>query len=1152
MGTNCHRLKMIVMDRKQRHQLVTKCNQVIKYDGRWFHMMVTFVSQCEKKALNRTRRVLDSFANRIGDNTWQTVITNEGLNAVKKLLRKTASKNTAVSCFWIRSRSRSELVWVVGNRDKFNNEGVVPVNLTSKSKEIQESFSMNTEIIALLASLAGFFHDIGKAMLLFQNKLDPDYCGKGYEPYRHEWVSLRLFQAFVNGRTDIEWLSNLEKLNNDAEEVVLSNLELLRDGLCENIKNPFEGLEPIAKIVAWLIVSHHRLPQFPNHQDNPPSLEQIDNWLYQCFEASWNSPQCLKQDWDKETIRNNWSFPYGTPFKSAYWQTEVSILAEKALKIEHFFIEDWFNQRYTAHLSRLSLMLSDHYYSSKTETTRKWQDRNYQAYANTGTDTETGKKYRKQKLDEHNIAVGIYAAKIARKLPALKKDLPSVKSNKLFSQPVDKKYKDDFGWQDHAFKTALSLCEDSQKYGFFGINMASTGKGKTRANARIMYGLSEEEQCRFNVALGLRTLTLQTGDALKNHLNLSYSELAVLIGSQAVKDLHQLSIETDQSDQQKQGSESAESLLKDEIQLHHQLPEYDGELSEWFEHDEKILKLIQAPVLVSTIDYLIPATDGLRGGRQIAPMLRLLSSDLVIDEPDDFCLEDLPALCRLVNWAGMLGSKVLLSTATLSPELALALFEAYQQGRKHYTQVNGEHGKTETIYCAWFDEFKKPVKHKISTSMDFDNAHQSFIDKRIENLNKQSCGLRKARIAPFYVEEAIQPSKVFCHNIYTAIHKLYQQNYAEHNSGKKVSIGLVRMANINPLVAVAKHLYAIKPENDTKIYYCVYHSQYPLALRSQIEEKLDRALIRHDEKQWWKESGIHDLIYSSNIKNHIFVVLATSVAEVGRDHDYDWAVVEPSSMRSIIQLAGRVQRHRNQAPKSENIVILDKNFKGLKGESPSYLQPGYESIKRRFFSPELTNLLEEEEYRSISAIPRIRKVSEIDVTKDNPPRFKRFNELEHIVQHIRLFGNNNEQNSAKLWWQYEATWCGEIQRIQPFRRSQMMDDYNLNQSYHRKMIWQKKQTGSYPAKYEPTHDITMLKPDDLTIATGNQSWFELSITDSIDYLMDKLSLSEDLAYKRFTYMQLRQDKTGGISRWYFHEKLGVFKELVKDEYSDDD
>jgi CRISPR-associated endonuclease/helicase Cas3 len=95
-------------------------------------MMVTFVSQCQKKALNRTRQVLDAFANRIGDNTWQTVITEDGLIAVKTLLRKTATKNTAVACHWQRSRSRSELVWIVGNRNAFNSAGIVPVNTTSK------------------------------------------------------------------------------------------------------------------------------------------------------------------------------------------------------------------------------------------------------------------------------------------------------------------------------------------------------------------------------------------------------------------------------------------------------------------------------------------------------------------------------------------------------------------------------------------------------------------------------------------------------------------------------------------------------------------------------------------------------------------------------------------------------------------------------------------------------------------------------------------------------------------------------------------------------------------------------------------------------------------------------------------------------------
>ena len=167
-------------------------------------MIVTFVSQCEKKALPRTRRVLDAFANRIGDNTWQTVITEDGLAAIKNLLRKTASKNTAVACHRIATRRRSELVWIVGNRRKFNEEGIVPVNYTTKelfmdlpletkmilanthgqplsqhlfavgylAYQIIENLKINNQNLAQSAFIAGILHDIGKLDPQFQQWLN--------------------------------------------------------------------------------------------------------------------------------------------------------------------------------------------------------------------------------------------------------------------------------------------------------------------------------------------------------------------------------------------------------------------------------------------------------------------------------------------------------------------------------------------------------------------------------------------------------------------------------------------------------------------------------------------------------------------------------------------------------------------------------------------------------------------------------------------------------------------------------------------------------------------------------------------------------------------------------------------------------------------
>ena len=63
--------------------------------------------------------------------------------------------------------------------------------------------------IQIAATLAALLHDLGKATGFFQNKLKTRTPSADH--YRHEWLSLRLFQAMIEGcRTDAEWLGRLK------------------------------------------------------------------------------------------------------------------------------------------------------------------------------------------------------------------------------------------------------------------------------------------------------------------------------------------------------------------------------------------------------------------------------------------------------------------------------------------------------------------------------------------------------------------------------------------------------------------------------------------------------------------------------------------------------------------------------------------------------------------------------------------------------------------------------------------------------------------------------------------------------------------------------------------------------------------------------
>lgn len=70
-------------------------------------MNVLIISRCTKNARDESCRIIDQFAERTGDAAWQTTMTMEGAITLRKLLRKTARRNTAVACHWLKKNGQS-------------------------------------------------------------------------------------------------------------------------------------------------------------------------------------------------------------------------------------------------------------------------------------------------------------------------------------------------------------------------------------------------------------------------------------------------------------------------------------------------------------------------------------------------------------------------------------------------------------------------------------------------------------------------------------------------------------------------------------------------------------------------------------------------------------------------------------------------------------------------------------------------------------------------------------------------------------------------------------------------------------------------------------------------------------------------------------
>ena len=1137
-------------------------------------MNVLLVSQCEKRALTETRRILDQFAERRGDRTWQTPITRAGLDTLRKLLRQTARKNTAVACHWIRGTDHSELLWIVGNARRFNAEGAVPTNTTGSDvlRRDDENDWHRAQDIRLLAQLAALLHDIGKASVAFQERLRDQRQERNL--YRHEWVSLRLFLAFVGPDDDATWLARLA-----SADQAFSGFEWTapgryqRDGVDPGIgRYPLRELAqraPLAAAIAWLIVTHHRLPLVPPRDDDGKQLwlgmrvrRDVREWL--------DDPLAqLAHDCNELNPRTNstdplpyWQIAGELPVLAPAWRTQARRIAKALLKLgaKH---DDWLDNPYVLHLARVALMLADHHYSSlgtgsngePVPDRQRFLQADQSLFANTRKD-QNGVRRLNQSLLEHLLGVGYGAGQIAHALPGFERHLPRLANHRgLRRRSKDTR----FSWQDRAFDAAAGQRDAARARGAFIVNMASTGCGKTLANARILYALSEPQAgLRVSYALGLRTLTLQTGKSYRHDLNLDDDELAVLVGGSANRAL----FEYYEAQAEASGSASRQALLEEDSHVLYEGHVADHPLLSRALANPDIARLISAPMLVCTVDHLVPATESLRAGRQIAPMLRLMSSDLVLDELDDYELADLPALTRLVHWAGMLGARVLLSSATLPPALVEGMFMAYRAGRRIHRANRGQihHGPEAPVEvpCVWVDEFGKPQVATCHDEAGFAAGHARFVEQRVARL-KTAEPLRIVELLPVKAQAGQHQERThaeFTTQVRDACLRLHRAHAeTDPKTGKRASFGIVRMANIEPILAVARALIETAQPRETRLHLCVYHARFPLVQRSAIEAMLDASFDRREPERVWQLPPIRTALDTHSEPDHLFVVLASPVCEVGRDWDADWAVAEPSSMRALIQLAGRVQRHRRKPPGTPNLLVLDTNLKGMAlGNAPgaAFIRPGFEDLHDAAFqlrSHRLTEVLAETEYHHLTAIPRIQPRPE----DESQPR-ESWVDLEH--QRIRITmlpgppaspATSRRRRSgprarleAPACWQYpQAALSGVLPQQQPFRDSQRpgvvlawLPDEGADTVLELHRVEDVRTGRSGEKLYVRASELRSDTP--LESASGVSRWGRFDLLALIGAQAEAHGMTLERAAEKFTIVEVPQSSQG----WLWHPWLG--------------
>ena len=788
---------------------------------------------------------------------------------------------------------------------------------------------------AAVARISGKTHDLGKNNEFFQRKIQ--IPGRIGDPVRHEWLSACMFDAIAEkpGRSLADafdlaarsaW-SDCAKPRHDRQAPALLG----------------GGVKSMVDAVRACVLTHHIMPgEDSNAQVGGPltcgvycrsltggERSGIDENLVKSMAASY--PAQVEQ-----TVVDAFQDMAGARAQTPdYWRA-VTLYA------------------------RCALILADQFVSSQHGDGRKilcmdGESKPYAPFANSERPSSgAGKPHMKQSLQWHLDNVGSRAEFILGDMLRLGQSLPALSAASIAS--IDAPASGRYSWQEDAAQAVSAARAQNPAAPMLLHVVASTGAGKTRACARMAVRAAVGGRVRLSALFNLRTLTLQTGASYRKDLGLGDAELAVVVGDAMSRAAFEATQDPTPSKTPVKNEDASDGVSRD-AGGNIKVVGPQCALPPWLKHivgdSGNLNAMIGAPVFVSTADYMVSAADPTRKALHIMPLLRLMSSDLILDEIDNYTDTAIVAMLRLVHMAGMMGRNVIVSSATLPVVLAEEITRYFEHGVRLRATL---HACAPEMVLGVVSDLAGSDIRVCAEASAFSNVfaeHVKRIGEALKDRAARAPAPRRAFIQPIDMSAASLAPKsrstgafnAFTHGIVRAIGALHANHaWTDPVSGKPVSVGLVRVANIRTARRLARALRRFPTSGG--VFVVCYHSQLFHGHRLHIERALDAMLNRKsDSYAPARHEAVRAAIDASGAAEKIrFIVVATPVEEVGRDHDFDWAVIEPSSVQSIVQTAGRVNRHRCTPVDHPNIAILERNLRALENgdDKPAFCFPGNE------------------------------------------------------------------------------------------------------------------------------------------------------------------------------------------------------------------